>query len=192
MAVYFIQAGGPEGPVKIGKAGNPLDRLSDLQVGNHEPLELIHVVHGGLEREAAIHSMFEPLLGRKEWFYFDQKMLRVPEFQDAAPLPPDEIQRRLDVLHLRSRICPGCGCSHSRPGTLYCSDECVELDPYYQPKPTREIASSPPRPARRAYHRRAVPRGAGRWAQKRRRVGRARPLVSGSRCPGIPIPPSLA
>jgi hypothetical protein len=32
----------------------------------------------------------------------------------------------------------------------------------------REIASSPPRPARRAYHRRAEPRGVGRWARKMR------------------------
>jgi hypothetical protein len=134
MAVYFIQAGGPKGPVKIGKADDPLQRLSDLQVGNHETLRLIHAVEGGLDREADIHRKFKPLPGRKEWFHFNPRMLKVPAFEEAQSLSRSEVGRRLDALHQRSRICPGCGCSHSKPGTLHCSPECVELDPLYKPQ----------------------------------------------------------
>jgi hypothetical protein len=128
MAVYFIQAGGPNGPVKIGKADDPIQRLRDLQVGNHEPLRLIHVVRGGVEREADIHGMFKPLSGRKEWFRFSSKMLKVPEFE-TAPLQHRSssqifVQRGSS---LDWRLCPGCGVSHNESG-VYCSVECAELD----------------------------------------------------------------
>jgi hypothetical protein len=122
MAVYFIQAGGPKGPVKIGKADNPLQRLQDLQVGNHEPLRLIHVVRGGVEREWDIHHRFEPLPGRREWFRFSSRMLKVPEFE-TDDRPPNQI----GGTSLDWRLCPGCGISHNETG-VYCSAECAELD----------------------------------------------------------------
>src|SRR5688572_22209648 len=43
--VYFIQQGAT-GPVKIGIAKDPLDRMGTLQTGNPAPLNLRHVVPG--------------------------------------------------------------------------------------------------------------------------------------------------
>ena len=48
--IYFIQVEN-NGPIKIGTAINPEQRLKDLQIGNHKKLNLIEVIPGksGLE-----------------------------------------------------------------------------------------------------------------------------------------------
>ena len=51
--IYFIQAG--DGPIKIGRALQPLRRLGNLQVGNHEILRLLAVDPAGGE-EAEIRE----------------------------------------------------------------------------------------------------------------------------------------
>lgn len=65
--VYFVQLG-DDGPIKIGRAGEPRKRLSALQVGNPTELVLRDVVPGDLVLEKALHQRFEPARIRGEWF----------------------------------------------------------------------------------------------------------------------------
>ncbi len=64
---YLIQAGGYDGPVKIGStAGDPEKRLRQLQVGNARPLELIWVFPEDIETE--LHGLFRAHQLMGEWF----------------------------------------------------------------------------------------------------------------------------
>ena len=64
--VYFI--GAETGPIKIGIATNPIARLSTLQTGHHEKLELLAVTDGGEELEKAYHKLFGSQRRVGEWF----------------------------------------------------------------------------------------------------------------------------
>lgn len=74
MPVYFIQAGGPTGPIKIGH-GDPQSRRDDCQVGNHLELRIIRVFEGGKPEEDALHDRFVDLWIRGEWHNFTRTML---------------------------------------------------------------------------------------------------------------------
>lgn len=65
--VYFIGCG-TEGPVKIGIAAKPHERLGTLQTGHHEKLHLLAVTTGGREAELAYHEKFSAHHARGEWF----------------------------------------------------------------------------------------------------------------------------
>lgn len=65
--IYFIQAG-HDGPIKIGKAVDPQQRLRTLQTGTHETLRLLAVIPGDHEREAEIHRRLAAHRQRGEWF----------------------------------------------------------------------------------------------------------------------------
>lgn len=62
---YFIQAG-YDGPIKIGRAGNPIRRLNELQTGSYLNLLLIAQVKGNVEKQ--LHSLFKEHHLRGEWF----------------------------------------------------------------------------------------------------------------------------
>lgn len=74
MPVYLIRAG-EHGPVKIGFAKDPLRRIEDLQVANHETLYVLRILDGGLDTEAMLHARFSSLCVRGEWFTFHADML---------------------------------------------------------------------------------------------------------------------
>lgn len=76
MAVYFIQSG-QTGPVKIGSAQWPKNRVHGLQAGNPEKLRLIHTVDGWLPAERQIQRHYAHLRLRGEWFRFCPTMLTV-------------------------------------------------------------------------------------------------------------------
>ncbi len=65
--VYFVQQG-DRGPVKIGIAKDPLDRMGALQTGNPTELHLRQVVPGQRELEARLHYRFREARIRGEWF----------------------------------------------------------------------------------------------------------------------------
>jgi len=66
--IYFIRAKG-SGAVKIGFTdGDPRRRLSQLQTGNHEPLELIGTSHGDKADESYIHEVLHKYHLNGEWF----------------------------------------------------------------------------------------------------------------------------
>lgn len=58
----------PGGPVKIGYAASPAQRLAELQTGNHLDLRVLASFPGTLEDEAALHRRFAILRIRGEWF----------------------------------------------------------------------------------------------------------------------------
>lgn len=68
--VYFVQDG-TDGPIKIGLADNPEQRLSSLQVGNPRPLTLLATFQTWEPRkdEAQIHARFAEHRIRGEWFH---------------------------------------------------------------------------------------------------------------------------
>lgn len=71
--IYFIQEG-DDGPIKIGSATDPLQRLSDLQCGNSRPLRLVHVILAGWDAEPRLHDFWSNPAWMKnarihrEWF----------------------------------------------------------------------------------------------------------------------------
>lgn len=66
--VYFIQAE-QSLRIKIGVAQDPEKRLSDLQVGSPEKLNLIGIVYGaGREEERRLHNVFHYASTHGEWF----------------------------------------------------------------------------------------------------------------------------
>lgn len=72
MKTYIIRAG-ESGPVKIGRAMFPAERLAGLQTGHYEELRIIREIAGDAERE--LHERFRALRIRREWFKFDPDML---------------------------------------------------------------------------------------------------------------------
>jgi hypothetical protein len=65
--VYFIQSGN-DGPIKIGIASRPQERLAGLQTGHHDELRMLCITAGGLEQERAYHAQFAEHRIRGEWF----------------------------------------------------------------------------------------------------------------------------
>lgn len=76
MNVYFVQAGGDKGPVKIGISGNVASRLSGIQSGNAEPCRILasfeHSNAAAIERQ--LHVEFADLRLKGEWFTFDERI----------------------------------------------------------------------------------------------------------------------
>lgn len=69
-SVYFIHAA-RSGLVKIGVAGNPEQRLRQIQMMSPEPLRIIHTMPGGEPVERELHSRFSGLRSHGEWFRLD-------------------------------------------------------------------------------------------------------------------------
>lgn len=69
--VYFIQAGGRRGPVKIGITKNLPRRLTVLQSANARKLRVICVVAaGGRDLEESLHLRFSRSRLAGEWFSY--------------------------------------------------------------------------------------------------------------------------
>jgi len=64
-STYFIQADSG-GPVKIGKTGNPEQRLKDMQTGSPVKLMIIHIINEDVESQ--MHRRFAKHRIHGEWF----------------------------------------------------------------------------------------------------------------------------
>ena len=76
MKVYFI-LDTASNAVKIGKANNIEQRMSDLQTGNPNPLKLIHQIECESEKqsfllEQTLHKKLEKVRLIGEWFRYDE------------------------------------------------------------------------------------------------------------------------
>ncbi len=70
--VYFIKQGNF---VKIGHTTRPIDeRLTDLQTGSPEELELIALESGDFLTEQWLHDLFKKQHHRGEWFTLDDEL----------------------------------------------------------------------------------------------------------------------
>jgi len=66
--VYFIQSG-DDGPVKIGLAQNPRNRLAGLQTSHPVKLKLLaFILQGGRDLEKSLHARFRSSRLNGEWF----------------------------------------------------------------------------------------------------------------------------
>lgn len=90
MYVYFIQAGGNDGPIKIGIASDPDERLGNMQIGNHEELFMLAVVPGTVAMERDLHDRFAAGRIRGEWFAADTPGLRA-EIRRAVQLEAEMV-----------------------------------------------------------------------------------------------------
>jgi len=84
MPVYFIQEGS-EGPIKIGFASNPHDRFRTIQGSNPRGLFLRLLLAGTQIEEGALHSRFQHLHLRGEWFHPG------PDLLALIADPPDQL-----------------------------------------------------------------------------------------------------
>lgn len=72
--VYFVQAGGPRGPVKIGITNELSKRLESIRVSNAEPIAVLAIMRFGGEPGAArrteqrLHELFAEFRLEGEWF----------------------------------------------------------------------------------------------------------------------------
>lgn len=66
--VYFMQSGGPGGPIKIGWSQDLHRRKAELQTANAHRLRVLGKIEGTLEDEAAFHARFAHLRMEAEWF----------------------------------------------------------------------------------------------------------------------------
>ena len=73
--VYFIQAG-DDGPIKIGWAIDPWDRMATLQTGNPQTLHLRRWVTGTRSMERYLHRQFRADRIRGEWFAPSKELVR--------------------------------------------------------------------------------------------------------------------
>lgn len=91
--LYFIQADAPRGPVKIGVAMRPMERLETLQVGCPYPLTLVAAVPGTVVIEHAIHEHLKEYRRVGEWFEPAPPVLEVAaEFFDIALMLEDFVR----------------------------------------------------------------------------------------------------
>jgi len=72
MSVYFIRNGSF---IKIGISVDPWKRLSSLQTGNPEPLEMLAIMPGSDDLEAGLHRAFGQYMKRGEWFAENDELL---------------------------------------------------------------------------------------------------------------------
>lgn len=73
--VYFVQRD-DDGPIKVGFANDPDARLSELQVGCPDELNLVGFIHGTARDEKRLHAMLAPGRIRGEWFRADTPGMR--------------------------------------------------------------------------------------------------------------------
>ena len=73
--VYFIR-GVRGGPIKIGHAANPVERLRAMQAGSPVKLQIIAIIEGGVRREAELHRQFAYLHAHNEWFRSSKELLQ--------------------------------------------------------------------------------------------------------------------
>ena len=66
--VYFVQCGGSEGRIKIGKAGDVAVRLAELATASPATLNLLATMGGGRKAEREMHERFRHLRRHREWF----------------------------------------------------------------------------------------------------------------------------
>jgi hypothetical protein len=115
--VYFIQAG-HDGPIKIGFAVDPAERLAMLQTGNHVELFLAAAMPGGIDLEQELHARFAEGRIRGEWFRPD-----TPGLLDAIAEAS-----HIETLYwiADEKVCEQCRRQPVlRRGAKFCSEECA-------------------------------------------------------------------
>jgi hypothetical protein len=89
MAVYFVQAGGPTGFIKIGFAEHVESRLRKLRPDCPLAIELLLAVAGDRRRERELHEQFRDLHVRHEWHRPAEPLLQFVREHGGDEFPAD-------------------------------------------------------------------------------------------------------
>lgn len=76
--IYAIRVGA-DGPIKIGRATNPVQRLMELQTAHHQKLNLIAVARWQDEMERELHDILKYSRLEGEWFKPNEHVLWIVE-----------------------------------------------------------------------------------------------------------------
>src|SRR3954452_12978050 len=78
--VYFVREGA-EGPIKIGFAHDPIERVAALQCGNHRELRIVGLILAADAHEGQLHRHWAAARVRGEWFGngYEQQILDTAE-----------------------------------------------------------------------------------------------------------------
>lgn len=90
--IYFISTSDNR-YIKIGKASDPVKRLSSIQTGHPEKLKLVAFIPGDLSLEKRLHEKFGKLRSHLEWFHNDPSILSLALSTKATILYPRKSKR---------------------------------------------------------------------------------------------------
>lgn len=91
--VYFV--GAESGPVKIGVAANPKERLANLQTAHFEKLTLLALASGGSDAERKYHERFAAHRLQGEWFIRHDEIIEEISHLNSMPKPSFEQRREI-------------------------------------------------------------------------------------------------
>jgi hypothetical protein len=100
--IYVMQAG-EDGPLKFGRAKNPMSRMAELQTGQHETLRLIASFPLPDYREKTLHDSLGEHRLRGEWF----KPVK-PCFDAIKLLEAEVVMRQLGYEGIDDEFCQCC------------------------------------------------------------------------------------
>jgi hypothetical protein len=117
LKVYFI-LDSVSNAVKIGKANNIQERISDLQTGNPNPLMLIHYIdceseNQSLLLEQTLHKRYKHLRKSGEWFTYDVETFSQLfdgelNFERKSPRNPISYETIFGTEHFGIEMFPCC------------------------------------------------------------------------------------
>jgi len=114
--IYFIQVG-DKGPIKIGTAVSPEERLKQLQIGNHEKLNLIAIIPGDSSLENKIHRDLRKFRRDGEWFDATTEVFAYIRDIQFSEYEPDGARAYAvlwrDTQKSKTDPCPFCGKRHT-------------------------------------------------------------------------------
>lgn len=85
--VYFVQAGGLGRPIKIGYSGTIFKRITEIQVGCPDDVEVLLTYPGTKTDELALHQQFASDWLRGEWFMPSEDLLTyIEDSQKGLPV----------------------------------------------------------------------------------------------------------
>lgn len=98
--LYFIESG-EGGPIKIGIARDPWERIETLQIGNPEPLRLLTLCYSSQDEERQIHRVLKDDRIHGEWFVPSERLYAAIEAiqqwssEEAIDTFPDRFHPRI-------------------------------------------------------------------------------------------------
>lgn len=98
--IYFLRAGVPDSPIKIGHSWMPEQRLKDVMMWAPYPLEIILTIPGDIALERNIHNCFADCHSHCEWFKPEPRLLgAIQAMQDGVP-----VHEAIDLTDIRGNV----------------------------------------------------------------------------------------
>jgi Meiotically up-regulated gene 113 len=91
--IYLIKPVGKRGPVKIGVANNPEDRLAGLQCGSPLQLEIVGLISGDYALERALHHRLRDDRLHGEWFRWSPELAQLIRENAFGPIRTGPVPR---------------------------------------------------------------------------------------------------